>query len=316
MSDRTPHVATPPAWIVEQGERVPGPFEAVPRYLWDLVLAGEITMLELRVAAIIGRFTRRQQDGTVCTFTTNARIADELGSQRDSVKRAAASLIRAGIIIDLDDGRQGARRRRYLVAEPQTGSAGAPSTDATGDIGAPSTEPTGSTRAPGEQADWERGRPKGGCAGAPGVGALAHPSSSNRSGLSETGLLKSSSSAQTAYPKSQPEVDQDAVHRAIEILNEQIDPTTGRRIWRPYTNQVRKLADLWVLHNHRDPEDLPALIAYGASKATGNVGAYIARIIEAGDWDAEHAENEQRRKNRPAMSSAAAAAAGLGGSAS
>lgn len=81
-----------------------------------------------------------------------------------------------------------------------------------------------------------------------------------------------------------PEIDQQRVYRAIEILNAQTD-ANGKPIWRPFTNKVRMLADQWVMHNHRDPDELPDLIQYGLGKAKGNAGAYIAKIIEAGDWE-------------------------------
>lgn len=102
---------------------------------------------------------------------------------------------------------------------------------------------------------------------------------------------------------SQPEADQRKVYRAIEILNEQTD-SSGKPIWRPYTNEVRRLARVWVLENHRDPEDLPALVRYGAEKARGRASAYIARVIEGGNWetpqeppvDAERAEKVEALK--------------------
>lgn len=97
----------------------------------------------------------------------------------------------------------------------------------------------------------------------------------------------------------QPEIDQRKVYRAIEILNAQTD-ARGNPIWRPFTNQIRRLADQWVLHNHRDPEELPALIAYGLGKAKGTPAAYLARIIDAGDWEPSQAapevDEEQQRK--------------------
>jgi hypothetical protein len=87
-------------------------------------------------------------------------------------------------------------------------------------------------------------------------------------------------------PENEPERNQEQVYRAIEILNGQVKPD-GNPIWRPFTNEVRKLAGQWVLDNRRDPEELPELVRHGLGKAKGNPAAYIARIIESGSWEAD-----------------------------
>lgn len=88
------------------------------------------------------------------------------------------------------------------------------------------------------------------------------------------------------FVESQPEVDEREANRAAKLLCDQTD-ANGKPIWRYGTNEARRLGRVWVMENHRDPDDLPALVAYGLGKAKGNAAAYIARIIEGGNWEPE-----------------------------
>jgi hypothetical protein len=118
----------------------------------------------------------------------------------------------------------------------------------------------------------------------------ALPSSTRNKDSPRTSYQEPSNQQQEGQPspsvQSEPERNQEQVYRAIEILNGQVKPD-GNPIWRPFTNEVRKLAGQWVLDNRRDPEELPELVRHGLGKAKGNPAAYIARIIESGSWEAD-----------------------------
>ena len=211
-----------------------------------------------RAAIVTLAHLTRCMDGkgwTGCLSTS--RLIELTGLGKSSVARAIVELKEAGIL-----ERENGEHRYSIRPDPRpTGGTDCPTDGTTCAPPVGHERPTGGTSAP---HGWD-----------------SHPYSSKT--LTKNDYQEGESSP---FVESHLEVDEREANRAAKLLCDQTD-ANGKPIWRYGTNEARRLGRVWVMENHRDPDDLPALVAYGLGKAKGNAAAYIARIIEGGNWEPE-----------------------------
>ncbi len=229
------------------------PFARVPTWIIDSGVYARLSTSGKAILPVLGRCLENKSDSGYIAID---RLCDLAGIKKSAAYRALSELSDAGII-DRGYGKKGFEFREAGNQIP------------------------GSRKLDSSEPEHDSVQPESDSAG-----PESHPYRSRP--FTQDLPLNSSSSEQTVYPRSQPEIDQEEAYRAARILHEATDPQTDKRIWPGsiITDQQLTLGSIWVLHNKRNPDELHALIAYALETADRSLGGLIASLIK-NNWTPE-----------------------------